>query len=49
MARKTSWCNSFGQFFNSKIDLKVTHTDTNHRITNSKIVIVLAAQQQSSA
>jgi hypothetical protein len=43
MARKTSRCNSCGQFFNSKIELKV-HIYKNHKIRNSKNVIVISAQ-----
>ena len=36
---KISRCSSCGQFFDSKRELK-GHIDKNHRITNSKIVIV---------
>ena len=36
MAGKISKCNSCGQFFNSKRELK-NHIDKNHRITNSKM------------
>jgi hypothetical protein len=40
MANKISRCNICGEFFNSKKELK-DHKDRNHRITNSKAVVVI--------
>jgi uncharacterized C2H2 Zn-finger protein len=36
---KISRCNICGYFFNSKRELK-EHKDKNHRITNSKVIVV---------
>jgi uncharacterized C2H2 Zn-finger protein len=38
MTPKISRCNSCGEFFNSKRELR-EHIDKNHRITNSKVAI----------
>ena len=39
MMNKISRCNICGEFFQSKKDLK-DHKDKNHRITNSKVIVV---------
>jgi uncharacterized Zn finger protein len=38
MTNTISKCNSCGEFFNSKRELK-KHKDKNHRITNSKMAV----------
>jgi hypothetical protein len=42
MTFNISRCNSCGQFFNSKRELR-DHIDKNHRITNSKMITMIVS------